>query len=402
MENKQTTKKALLTVKNIRSNNKVNILTNIVKSSNKTRNDLALENQISLMTVKYIVDELIEMGIVEEHTYEASVGRKPKALNIAGEYGNIICINLTSMDSISYLIYDLKENVLANDKIIFQKGKHSYQYNLLQVIGDVKKRLDEIKTKTVGIAVFVPSAYYEEQDLVNYDLIAEFKDLHIKKLFHEQFNIDNILVLHDVFPAAKSEYESANPLEDSQFYFYCGVGVGGFLIHKGNPVMGDNLVAGEVGKMILSVNPETKEAITFEKAVSVTSILEKSSLIYPDIQFEEVLDCYQQGDEKMQGIMDEALNVISRILYNIIWIYNPTTIVIDSYYKNFSSLIKQRLEEFIDCFKDGSIPVKTHICQAQYNEYHMMRGCFKLVLEKWIEAIVQDSSSQSISAEESS
>lgn len=400
MGNKQTTKKALLTVKNIRSNNKVNILTNIVKSANKTRNDLALENQISLMTVKYIVDELIELGIVEERTYEASVGRKPKALNIAGEYGNIICINLTSIDSISYLIYDLKEHVLADQKIIFHKAKHSYKDNLLQVIEELKYRLAEIKTKTVGIAVFVPSAYYEEKDLVNYDLIAEFKDLHIKELFHQQFNIENILVLHDVFPAAKSEYESANPLEDSQFYFYCGAGVGGFFIHKGNPVMGDNLVAGEVGKMILSVNPETKEAVTFEEAVSVTSILEKSSVFYSEIQFDEVLELYRQGDEKIQAVMDEALNTISRILYNIIWIYNPTTIVIDSYYKAFSGLIKQRLEEFIDSFKDGSIPVEARICQAQYDEYHMMRGCFKLVLEKWIEAVVEDSSSQSINAEE--
>ncbi|MHB8063236.1 MAG: ROK family protein [Ruminiclostridium sp.] len=400
MVDKQTTKKVPLTVKNIRSNNKVNILTNIVKSTNKTRNDLALENQISIMTVKYIVDELIELGIVEEHTYEASIGRKPKALNVSNEYGNIICINLTSIDGISYLIYDIKERVLAKENIIFKDSKQSYQENLLQAIRSIQKNLSAVSTKTVGIAVSVPSAYYEEQDLVNYDLIADFKNLHIKKLFREKFNLNNILVLHDVFPAAKSEYESADPLTDSQFYFYCGAGVGGFFIHKGNPIMGDNLVAGEVGKMILSGDLNTKESLTFEKAVSVTSIKEKSNQIYQDIEFEEILERYERGDVKIQIILNEALNIIARVLYNIIWIYNPTKIVIDSCYKQFSFLIKQRLEAFLECFEYGSIPVKAQICQAQYDEYHMMRGCFKLVLEKWIEGIVQDPSSQSINAEE--
>ena len=78
------------------------------------------------------------------------------------------------------------------------------------------------------MAVFVPSAYDASVDLVNYDLIPEFKELHIRSLFEEKFEINNILILHDVFAAARSEYDSLNPKMESQFYFYCGYGVGGF------------------------------------------------------------------------------------------------------------------------------------------------------------------------------
>ena len=75
--------KELLTVLNIRENNKRNLLSQLVGAAELTRNDLAQESKISLMTVKHIVDELIENGIVEERTSEASVGRKPKVLSIS-------------------------------------------------------------------------------------------------------------------------------------------------------------------------------------------------------------------------------------------------------------------------------------------------------------------------------
>ncbi len=72
--------------------------------------------------------------------------------------------------------------------------------------------------------MFVPSAYDEKVDLVNYDLIADFKELHIRSLFEEEFGLKNVLILHDVFAAARSEYDSLNPEMESQFYFYCGYG----------------------------------------------------------------------------------------------------------------------------------------------------------------------------------
>jgi len=379
--------KELLTVNNIRFNNKVNILSNIVKSKDITRNDLARENQISIMTVKHIVDELIEDGIIEEHMCKTLVGRKPMALNISKEYGNVICVNLTSIDVISYIIYNIEEKVLAKGKIEFPRKPKPYKDNLLYAINKVKASLQKIPTKTIGIAVFVPSAYYEEQDLVNYDLIADFKDLHIKEMFRNQFNVDNVLVLHDAFAAAMSEYESANTSTESQFYFYCGSGVGGFMIYKGVTIMGEHLVAGEVGKMILSMDADNKKVITLEDAVAIPSVMEKINRIYPNMKCEEAFEKYGQGDKKIQGILNEALDIIAKVLYNILWIYNPTKIIVDSYFKQYSYLIKQRAKTFIECFKDESIPIDVEICLARYDEYHMMRGCFKLALEKWIEEI---------------
>ena len=82
--------KTQLTLNDIRYNNTVHLFTDIVSASEITRNDLAAKNGISLMTVKKIVDDLLKMGLVEEHQQESSIGRKPMALRVSSRYGNIV------------------------------------------------------------------------------------------------------------------------------------------------------------------------------------------------------------------------------------------------------------------------------------------------------------------------
>lgn len=388
MREKKQMAKELLTVNDIRFNNKVNILTNIVKSSDITRNELALRNQISIMTVKHIVDELLQNGLIEEHMCRTAVGRKPMALNLAECYGNIVCVNLTCFGEISYIIYSLKQCVLEQKKIVFGSGDKTYRENLCNAIEQIRTGLGTLSTRTVGIAVFVPSAYYEEQDMLNSDLITELKDLHIKKMFADAFGLENIQVIHDTYAAAMSEYESMDTDHDSQFYFYCGDGVGGCFIHQGNAVHGDDLVAGEVGKMILQCDREKKKTETLEEWASVPGIMRRIRESFPDMEFETALQAYEQGESKVAEIFDGALDTIARVLYNLVWVYNPTRIVIDSCSKKYGSMIRDRAEQFFGEFQNSDISIRVQFTEAQYDEYHMMRGCMNLVLKKWIEQAV--------------
>ncbi len=388
MSEKKQMAKELLTVNDIRFHNKVNILTNIVKSSDITRNELALRNQISIMTVKHIVDELLQNGLIEERMCRTAVGRKPMGLNLAECYGNIVCINLTCFGEISYIIYNLKQCVLEQKKIVFGAEHKTYQKNLHDAIVQIRNSLGNLPTKTVGIAVFVPSAYYEEQDILNSDLITELKDLHIKKLFSDAFWLENIQVIHDTYAAAMSEYENMDTNHDSQFYLYCGDGVGGCFIHKGNAVHGDDLVAGEVGKMILWYDKKDRKMETLEERLSVPGIMKQIRENFPDMEFETALEAYERGEYKIMEIFDEALDTIARVLYNLVWVYNPTRIVIDSCYKQYGSMIKKRAEQFFHEFQNSDISIRVQFTEAQYDEYHMMRGCMNLVLKKWIEQAV--------------
>lgn len=380
-------KKQILTVKSIRSVNMGNILQSILRKRNTTRSVLAKENNISLMTVKHVVDDLIAARIlVEKESCNSDVGRNPKVLEIAENYGNIVCINLTSEDEISFLIYDIFEELLVEESIALGE-RGNYKEELKAVLEIVKEKLKTIATVTVGVAVFVPSAYDESVDLVNYDLIPDFKELHIRSLFGETFKINNILILHDVFAAARSEYDSLNPKLESQFYFYCGYGVGGFFIHKDEAVAGVGNMAGEVGKMLVSMDGSEKKDTILEDLVSISAVKRKMKEQGIEMHFSQFLELYRSGDVQAGEILNPVLNTVSRLLYNLLWVYNPTRIVIDSCKNGYSEAITEHFRQFMDDMKNDAIPIHAEIRQAKYDEYHMMRGCFYMTRNAWIEGI---------------
>lgn len=393
-------KKEIVSVKNIRNVNIENLLQSILQSRTVTRNVLAKENDVSLMTVKHIVDQLIDRGIlVERESSNPDVGRNPKLLEIAEKYGNILCVNLTSRDEIRFLIYDIYENLLEEQSVILDE-EHSYRKGLLEAIERIQKSLDAIPSTTVGAALFVPSAYDEALDQVNYDLIPDFKDLHIRTLFEEKLQLTNVQVVHDVFAAARSEYDNLDSKVESQFYFYCGYGVGGCFIHKDEPVGGTKNMAGEVGKMLVSMEGDKKNYKILEDVVSISAVKKMMNERKWDFrvsdcvegsaeQFERLLELYQTGHKEAVQFLIPVLDTICRLLYNLLWVYNPAWIVIDSCSPEYGKVITEYFQIFLEHMTNDAIPIQVQIRQAKYDEYHRMRGCFYMVRNAWIEKIAQ-------------
>ena len=81
------------------------------------------------------------------------------------------------------------------------------------------------------------------------------------------------------------------------------------------------------------------------------------------------------------------LNTVSKVLYNILWVYNPTKIVIDSCESNYSKALVSHFQNFMDVMEDDAIPIHAQVRQAKYDEYHSMKGCFHMVRNAWVEKI---------------
>lgn len=380
-------KKQVLTVKNIRNVNMENILQSMFHHQNVTRSTLAKENQISLMTVKHVVDDLIDAGIlVERESLKGDVGRKPKVLELSARYGNIVCLNLTSKDEISFLIYDIYRNLQVRQSF-FASQKGSYLEGFLEVLHVIQTRLKDLTGDLVGIAVFVPSAYDKNRDLVNYDLVPGLKKLHIRSLLEQEFGIKNIQVFHDVFAAARAEYDSEDPKAESQFYFYCGYGVGGYFIHRDVAVSGSERMAGEVGKMLVSMEGESTDERTLEEVASVLAVESRCCTGSEIDSLPKLIQRYQEQDPTAVSFLEPILNTISKVLYNLLWVYNPTRIVVDSCEREYGELIAEHFYRFMEKMRNEAIPIHVEIRQARYDEYHMMWGCFHMTRNAWIEEI---------------
>ncbi len=376
--------KTQLKVKEIRTINKINIIKSIINSKKILRSELADINNISLMTVKHIVDELIEDEVIVETVHEASVGRKPRSISMPENYGNIVCVNLTSKNFFNYIIYDIYGKMVERrDKVI--DNQYDYLTNLKMMITQLKNDLEKTEKITLGIGISVPSAYYKDKDIVNHDLISGFKDLHLKKIFMDEFNINNIRVTHDVFTAARAEYNTSKVKVNSLFYFYIGDGIGGAFIDKGKPCRGEDLVAGEVGQIIVDT-PSGEELL--ESVASIPNIIKEIQKGKPGITFLEILNRYHEKDEYVCKVVNNALDLVSKILYNIVWTLNPSKIIIDSSYKTFAKIIAEYTEnKYLQTLKTLPIKASMTVRHSELNDHDTMHGCFDIVLDKWINEI---------------
>lgn len=107
------------------------------------------------------------------------------------------------------------------------------------------------------------------------------------------------------------------------------------------------------------------------------------------MKFAQILELYQDGNEEAIQFLDPVLNTICRVLYNLLWIYNPTRIVIDSCKNQYSAIIVEYFKKFVEKRMDDAIPIHVQVRQARYDEYHMMRGCFYMIRNAWIEEITE-------------
>ncbi len=383
----ETSAKEQLTVNDIRYNNKVNLFTDIVSSTGITRNDLAVKNNISFMTAKNIVDELLGMDLIEEHLLNSSVGRKPTALQVKSNYGNVVCINLSSINELRFIIYDLRGTTLASQIFTFKPREKTVDEKIDIVINAIKKCLEDIPTETIGITALVPGIYYEKEDILRFAVDRELDDLHIKEILKEAFDIQNIQIIHDTLAFANAEYELDNIGDYSQFYLYCGEGVGGcFTNFDGKPVFGENLLAGEIGNIIHSWSKDGKP-VRLETLLSIAEMRQRLPERYHDMTFSEVLKM-SRTDSEVAAVVNKAFPAVSEMLYNIVWLFNPTKIVVDSYCNEYADLIVKNADAFLKKhFEEDSLH-KTRIIAAKSDEYHTMKWCMKYTRLCWIEQIV--------------
>ncbi len=371
-----------LTSRSIRNNNSYNILKALVEHEKLQRSELTAFSNVSVITVKKIVDELLAAGILEETTVTSSLGRKPKGLSFIQDLGCFCCINLRKTSQIGYFIYDIHSRLLSEGRA---KVGHRSDFScaLDECIQKIQKiAAEELRLPLLGIAVSVPSIYYEEEDSVNCDLIPGLKDIHLKKLLTETTGIQNIVIIHDVCAAASLEYQLAD--SDSLYYFYLGDGLGSAFVRCGEVFQGDSYAAGEIGQCFADFCGVER---SYESILSTSGLCEQLGLSDQG-ELEAMLECYPDLPDEQLRNLQKILDFSANMLYNICWLLNPGTIVVDSGLPPLARLIQEATQEKCELLSRSPIRNCVTVTLPKEKNHYAMSGCVVLLVENWIEAVL--------------
>lgn len=164
------------------------------------------------------------------------------------------------------------------------------------------------------------------------------------KILEEKYKLPCILE-NDVNCAALGEMWFGEGKEESNFLcLTIGTGIGGGIILNRNLFRGASSVAGEFGKLFL----ENKTG-TYERYSSMSALLRiTNEKLNKNLDGKEIFNLYWSNDKEIQVIVDEWIDNITSGLRTLLYIWNPSCIIIGGAVTHQGDKLKKLIEESLE------------------------------------------------------
>ena len=318
----------------IKKINRSLILSKIIKEGMISRADLSKVTDLTRATISAQVADLLEEGLIVETQLEHySVGRKPLMVSLNRHAGYALGIDLDN-DQISFTLSDLLGQPVSSTFIKLNTSNYSEILHIL--IEQIKKYITEFTDNRYGIVGIVIAIHglVSKDEVIHYIPSFQWHNINLKKDLSNEIDLP-IYLENNANLCSFAErvylYHDTDNLVCTTLY--SGIGIG--LMMNNDFFRGNTGFAGEAGHMI--VVPEGRPCNCgnkgcWEKYASESSIIEYLSenrkiknLTYENIQY-----WLDDGDEEVHGLIEHFIYYLSIGLNNIINMYNPDVIVLES------------------------------------------------------------------------
>lgn len=213
------------------------------------------------------------------------------------------------------------------------KGSHNLINNIFNIIESMIK---DKEIKGIGISTAGQVNSITGEIIFATEAFPGWTGVQLKKIVEEKFNI-LCYVDNDVNCAALGDMWKGSAKDSKDFIcLTLGTGIGGAIVLDGNLYRGNNFIAGEFGHMTIYKDGEKCNCGgngCFERYASTSALilrakrelnLSEDSNINGKIIFEKVVS----GEKDYIKIVDEWAYYVALGLKNIIYIFNPSLIII--------------------------------------------------------------------------
>jgi predicted NBD/HSP70 family sugar kinase len=318
----------------IKKINRSLIIREIVKEGMISRANLSKVTDLTRATISAQVADLLDDGLIIETQLEHfSVGRKPIMLSLNSQAGYALGIDL-DYPKISFVISDLLGQPVSSTVINITTTDYSEILHL--IIEQIKiyiANFNDCRYGIVGIVIAV-HGLVTKNEVIHYVPRLQWKDINFKGDLEKEVGIDiyieNNANLCSFAERVYMHHETNNLLCVT---LHSGIGLG--MMMNNEFFKGHDGFAGEAGHMI--VVPEGKPCNCgnrgcWEKYASESSFfdyLSKKRNI-KNLTYEDIEHWLKEGDEEVNELIKQFIYFLSIGLNNLINMYNPDVLVIDS------------------------------------------------------------------------
>lgn len=374
----------------IRKQNVRKILDLLTVQAPRTRQSLAEATGLSLMTVTNLVDQLKEQQVLElapvprSGTERHSSGRKAENISLRGGGHAWLIVDLSGKH-FRYILLGFDQTVLY-EKNCDAEGEYLSRLTtfLSAIHEEIAAPLDG--RSLLGVAVVTPGPYEISCDTVYNQRLPELNDVKIKALMQRCLGDFDYYVDEDVKFAVRAFAPMSN--QDScelLYYLFIGEGVGGSAVHNGNMLRGLNATAGDAGQLT------TPDGFTYESLLSISSFAAMLGCGAQDNgHLLQQLQAYAaKHPEAYQDALKKAAVTVGDMLYNVLWVLDPSHIIIDCRYAfSFREAFISFVADSIELRLASSGKKLPTIASAPQGMSSVTRGAVQVLQREWIERIL--------------
>jgi len=362
------------------------IIDKIYQCDGVSRAQLAKELGISKPAITRNVENLIEIGLVEEKGEGKSAekgGRKPVMLYFNKDHRYVGALDLAYTQPVC-AVFDLKGHIVGLKKTGDLKAvsedmrRERIKNTFLEILEEhqiILSKLDTIVISQPGIIEYDRNKHYSEK---RHHVWTEIGLDHYLK---EELGA-HVSVRNDVNLAAIGEmhFDCDQKLENL-IYVSCGVGLGAGIILNGTLYNGDNNAAGEIGSLIM------ENGQSYEECVAMDSLIKKIEQKYEEngepkkISFSEIVSLSKRGDKVVNEVIYETGRLLGHVIYNCCVVLGITTVKFGGEYLELGDKLFEGIESVL---KTRTVS-KPEIMPGGLRQIAGLFGCFVVGKDKIIE-----------------
>ena len=233
----------LVSKKNI---SKSKILTYMLANGKTSKVELAKDLNLSMPTVLSNVNELMELGMIEEvGEYESTGGRKARTIAIRKDYKYAVGVAITAKHIVLVLV-NMAGEVMKSERTRITFSPSIEYYNKLS--GVIQSFLsDEIdRDKILGIGVSLPGIIQSDKRILSKSHALQLENYSLKM-------IEQVMPYPVYFENDANASMLAENIQEKENVIYLSLNntLGGAICINGELFSGENKKAGEFGHMII-------------------------------------------------------------------------------------------------------------------------------------------------------
>lgn len=227
---------------------RVEVLRAIYNSGGISRADIARLTGLTKVTVSEIVSKLDALGLIQESEPQRnnSVGKPPILVEMLRYSLRTIAIDASSSDSLIIGSIDLYGQVLSHRTVQLQESGEVALLESLELA--ISTELAAREEVVVGIGIGLAGVVDAEGNIIDAAALG-IRDLPLQRLLTEKFGVE-VRVGNDANVATKADTLFGGG-SSSHLLVRIGKGVGAGLILDGEPYLGVNFAAGELGHVVV-------------------------------------------------------------------------------------------------------------------------------------------------------